>query len=68
MKVKKSRESCENLSSVSIRKATAQKYATDANQDEKPQQPVLSFEALRTIGRLVRGIKERIELEPRGSK
>ena len=32
---------------------------------KKSRQPVLSFEALRTIGRIVRAIKERIELRSR---
>jgi len=64
-KMKKNHESCRNLPLVSIRKAPAQKYVTDTNQDEKPQQPILSFEALRTIGCIVQGIKERIDAEDR---
>jgi len=54
-------ESCRNLSSISISKAPAQKCGTDTNQDEKPQEPILDIEGLRTIGRIVMAIKERIE-------
>src|SRR5688572_23231192 len=61
--MKKSHESRRDLSSVSIRKAPAQKYATNTNQDEKLQHSAISFEALRTIGRIVQGIKERIDAE-----
>jgi len=54
-------ESCRNLPFISIRKEPAQKYATDAHQDEKLQQPILDIDGLRTIGRIVMAIKRRIE-------
>ena len=54
-------EICRNSVFISIRKAAAQKCDTDTSKDEKVQQPILDIEALRTIGRIVRAIKERIE-------
>jgi len=60
--MKNSRGHCRNSSFVSIRKVPGQKYATDTNRDEKVQKPVLDIEALRTIGRIVRGIKTRIDI------
>ena len=60
-------ENCRNLSFVGIRKAPAPTCATDTNQDEKVQQPVLDIEALRSIGRIVRAIKERIEAGQRSA-
>jgi hypothetical protein len=42
--------------------AILQKYATDTNRDEKVQTPVLDIEALRTISRIVRAIKIRIDI------
>ena len=60
--MKKSRGRCRNSSFVSIRKAPVQKYATDTNKDEKLQTPILGIEVLRTIGRIVRAVKVRIDL------
>ena len=57
--------SCRNSSSVSIRKAPAQNMLSDTNEHEKEQTAVLSFEALRTIGRIVRSIRAKIESESR---
>ena len=59
--MKASSSNVRNSSFVSIWKAPARKYATDASKDEKVQQPILNIEALRTIGRIVRAIQERIE-------
>jgi len=56
-----SNQDVRNSSTASIRKACSRKYATDTSQDEKVQQPILDVEALRTVGRIVRAIKERIE-------
>ena len=50
-----------NSSSVSIRKAHPQRCATDTNEHEKIQSPTLDIEALRDIGRILRGIKARID-------
>src|SRR5262249_42619322 len=61
-KMKKSRGGCRNSFFVSIRKAPLQKYATDTNRHEKVQTPILGIEALRTIGRIVRPVKVRIDL------
>ena len=66
--MKKSRESCKNSSSDSIRRVPSEECATDTSEDEKVQQPVLTFDALRTIGRIVREIKNRIELAPEPKK
>ena len=60
--MKQSRDHCKNSSSVSIRKGHPQSCATDTNRDEKVQLPILDNQALRTIGRIVRAIKERIDL------
>src|SRR5262245_56786070 len=60
-KVSKNHENCRNSSLVGIRKPRSRKCATDANKDEKVQQPILDIEALRTVGRIVRAVKERIE-------
>jgi hypothetical protein len=54
-----------NSSSISIRKAHPQKCDTDANRDEKASTPVLSLDALKVIGRLVRAFKARVESESR---
>jgi hypothetical protein len=62
--MKKQASAVRNSSSVSIRKAAIQKYVTDANQREKAQQPILSFETLRSIGRIVRAIRNRIRASP----
>src|SRR5262249_21746085 len=64
--MKKSRGGCRNSFFVSIRKAPPQKYATDTNKDEKVQTPILDIEALRTIGRIVRAVKVRIDLAANG--
>jgi hypothetical protein len=61
-------KNCENLSSVSIRKAPAQNILSDTYEDEKEQVPVLNIEALRIIGRIVRGIKLRIHTKPRATE
>jgi hypothetical protein len=58
-------EICRSSSSGSIRKAPAQKYATDTNRYEKEQTPIIDIEALKTIARLVRSIKAKIESESR---
>jgi hypothetical protein len=58
-----SRNSVGNYALISIRKAPAQKCGTDTNEDEKFPIPILEIEALRTIGRLVRTIKAKIESE-----
>jgi hypothetical protein len=60
----KSLNSWRNSSSVSIRKAHLQNVLSDTNEHEKEQTPVVSFEGLRTIGRIVRAIKARIQSEP----
>ena len=57
--------SCRNSSSVSIRKAPAQKYDTDTNKDENAQTPILNLDTLKVIGRLVQAFKARIESESR---
>jgi len=54
-----------NLTSVSIRKPSAQNMLSDTYRNEKAQAPVLYIEALKVIGRLVRGFKARIESESR---
>ena len=51
------------LSFVSIRKAPAQNVLSDTNEYEKADSPVIAIEALRTINRIVRAIKVRIEQE-----
>jgi len=61
----KTHESCRKLSSVSIRKCPVQNLLSDTHEREKEQPPTVDVEALRTIGRLVRTIKERIEAGPR---
>jgi len=60
--------SCRNSSFVSIRKAPAQNVLSDTNEHEKEQRPIVSFEALQAIGRIVRAIKERIALAPGTAK
>jgi hypothetical protein len=61
----RSRNSVGNSSSISIRKARSQRCATDTNEYEKLPIPILEIEALRTIGRLVRTIRAKIESESR---
>ena len=63
--MKTSRNAVENSSSVSIRKAPLQRCATDTSEYEKLPIPILEIEALRTIGRLVRTIRAKIESESR---
>ena len=50
-----------NLASVSIWEARSQRCATDTNEHEKAEAPILGIEALRNIGRIVRAIKTRID-------
>ena len=50
-----------NSSLISIREPHLQNVLSNTNEYEKPQSPSLSIEALRTIGRIVRGIKARID-------
>jgi hypothetical protein len=45
--------------------AHLQKCDTDANRDEKASTPVLSLDALKVVGRLVRAFKARVESESR---
>ena len=56
-----SRNTIRNLASVSIQKAHLQRCATDTNEHENTQTPTLDIEALRDIGRILRGIKARID-------
>jgi len=58
--MKKAPKICRNSSSASIRKAPAQRYATDTNEHENSQTPTLSVEALRNIADIVRALKARI--------
>ena len=62
--MKATNQSCRNSSSTSIWEVPARKYATDTNQNEKLQNPILGFDALRTIGRIVRAILRRINHDP----
>jgi hypothetical protein len=52
----------QKLCSVSIREAHLRRCATDTNEHEKSQTSALSIEALRNIGRIVREIKARIDV------
>ena len=52
---------CRNSSAVSIRKGAARKMVSNTNKDEKAKSPTLSLETLRTIGAIVRAIRERID-------
>jgi hypothetical protein len=61
--MKKSRNIGRNSSLVSIRKAPTQNVLSDTNEDQKAQIPALGIEGLRTVGRLVRGIKTRIDAD-----
>ena len=54
-----------NLTFVSIREGHSQNVLSGTNEDEKEQVPVLDVEALRTIGRIVREIKRRIDAATR---
>lgn len=67
-KMKTSRGRGRNSSFVSIRKAHGRKYATDTNKDEKAQKPVLDNETLKTISRIVRAIKRRLEPDSGNTK
>ena len=60
-KLKKTHNISRNSSFVSIRKAPAQSHVTNTNKDEKVQTPILNIEALKTISRIVRAIKTRID-------
>ena len=51
------------LSFVSIRKVPAQNVLSITDEYEKADSPVIAIEALRTINRIVRAIKVRIEQE-----
>ena len=51
-KMKINRESCRNLPSVSIRKAPAQKYATDTNQRENRRYHLLEIGPTNAVGDL----------------
>ena len=55
------RTSGRNSASVRIRKPHLQNVLSDTNKHENTQTPTLSIEALRTIGRIIRGIKTRID-------
>ena len=50
-----------NSSSTRIWEACLQIVLSDTHEDEKSQTPTLSIEALRDIGRILRGIKARID-------
>ena len=67
-KLKKTHNISRNSSFVSIRKAPAQKHVTDANKSEKLQTPILNIQTLRTIGRVVRAIKDRIQQQSHEDK
>ena len=49
-----------NLASMSIWEGRSRRYATDTNEHENTQTPILSIEALRAIQDRVRCIKARI--------
>src|SRR5947208_16839097 len=57
----KSRSISGNSSFGSIRYAPLSKVLPDANKHEKAQTPVIHIEGLRSISRIVRAIKERID-------
>jgi hypothetical protein len=59
--MKSPEQNVENFAFVSVWKGHSRRCATDSNQDEEVQQHILDIEALRTIGRIVRAINERIE-------
>ena len=48
---------------VSIREGHPQSCDTDTNEDENIYSPILNIEALRTIGHIVRAVKDRIQRE-----
>ena len=54
-------EICKNSDFISIRKAAARNMVSNTNKDEKAKSPTLSLETLRTIGAIVRAIRERID-------
>ncbi len=60
-KMNSSRERGRKSLFISIRKAPAQNLLPYAYKDEKTQTPILSFDALRAIGRIVRAIKKRLQ-------
>jgi hypothetical protein len=64
--MKKSRNSDENSSSVSIRKGSLQNVLSDTNEQEKAQIPTLGLEALRTLARIVGAIKSRLARQADG--
>jgi len=66
--MKNSRGRCRNSSFVSIRKAHGQNMLSNTNKHEKVQTPVLNIEALRTISRIVRAIKRRLEPDSGNTK
>jgi len=62
--MKMSRNIGTNSSSVSIWKAPARRVLSNTNEDEKAQIPALGIDGLRTIGRIVNGIKARFDTTP----
>jgi hypothetical protein len=63
--MERSPNSVGNSSLISIRKAPLQNVLSDTNEHEEIKTPTLSLEALRTIGRLVRTFRAKIESESR---
>jgi len=60
--MKMSRNDTRNSALVSIWEGPSQSCATDTNKDEKVPTPILNIEALKTISRIVRAIKARINV------
>ena len=54
-----------NAALVSIREPHLKRCKPDMSKDEKVKNPILNVDALKVIGRLVRGFKARIESESR---
>jgi hypothetical protein len=63
--MKMSSNNSRNSSLVSIREPHLKRCKPDMRKDEKGQTPILNLEALNVIGRLVRTIKERIDVSQR---
>ena len=66
--MKMSRNTNRNSSLVSIREPHLKRCKPDMRKDEKGQTAILNLEALKVIGRLVRGFKARNESESRIAK
>jgi hypothetical protein len=64
----KTEKNLRNSSFASIRKGSARNYARDTHKDENEAIFVTTIETLRVLGRVVRGIKARVEAYDRGSE